>query len=158
MYHLDFHGSLRMSPKYRGWNEIGFLKNGWWKISVKMGCNEIIITCTWNACIIEKSRTKKIIRNFFQAYIGHSKWVMFWTPISISVASGILVFSPSLFVFMCSLVFFSICSLFSSLCHWFLSLFLGFLQWFHWFSLVCSLVFYGFLQLFNDFVAFMLEN
>ena len=44
----------------------------------------------------KKRKLKKIIRNFFQAYIGHSKCVMFWTLFSISVASGILVFSPSL--------------------------------------------------------------
>ena len=53
-----------------------------------------------------KSNIKTIIRNFFRAYIGHSKCVIFWNPFSISVASGILVFSTSLLFFTFSLVFF----------------------------------------------------
>ena len=61
MYHLDFHASLRMSPKYGGWNRVP--KEWMIEIPVKMGCNEIIITCTWNASIIKKKQ--KNMRIFF---------------------------------------------------------------------------------------------
>ena len=66
---VPFAFPFRMSPKYGGWNRVP--KELMMEIPVKMGCNEIIIICTWNACIIKKSRTKqnkKIIRIFFQAY------------------------------------------------------------------------------------------
>ena len=39
MCHLDFHVSLRMSAKYR--DDIGFLKNGWWKSLWKWGATKL---------------------------------------------------------------------------------------------------------------------
>ena len=64
---VPFAFPFRMSPKYGGWNRVP--KELMMEIPVKMGCNEIIIICTWNACIIKNSRTKqnkKIIRIFFR--------------------------------------------------------------------------------------------
>ena len=80
MCHLDFHASLRMSPKYGGWKKVP--KEWMIAIPVRMGCNEIIITCTWNACILKQKRTKKITRFFFQAYIGHSLCNSTWCGVS----------------------------------------------------------------------------
>ena len=81
---------------------------------------------------------------------------MFWNPFSISVASGILVFSPSLLLFICSLVFFH---LFISFLSFFSLVFCTFpliFVHFPWFSSIVSKVLFTFSLVLIDFSLVLL--
>ena len=65
MCHLDFHASLTMSPKYG--DEIGFLKNGWWKSLWIWGATKLSHALGMPPS--KKSRTKNH-PDFFHAYIS----------------------------------------------------------------------------------------